>query len=85
MVLGMILGLVLAIARMSKDGLACWPAKLFIWFFRGTPLLVQLIFWYNLSTLFPQLSITIPFGTLASWDTNSSDHTYNGGACRTCA
>jgi polar amino acid transport system permease protein len=72
MVLGTILGLVLAIARMSKDELASSSAGLFIWFFRGTPLLVQLIFWYNLSTLFPQLSITIPFGpTLASWDTNS--------------
>jgi polar amino acid transport system permease protein len=72
MVLGTILGLVLAIARMSKDGLARSSAGLFIWFFRGTPLLVQLIFWYNLSTLFPQLSIAIPFGpTLASWDTNS--------------
>jgi polar amino acid transport system permease protein len=72
MVLGTILGLVLAIARMSKDGLASSSAGLFIWFFRGTPLLVQLIFWYNLSTLFPQISITIPFGpTLASWDTNS--------------
>jgi polar amino acid transport system permease protein len=72
MVLGIILGLVLAIARMSKDGLASSSAGLFIWFFRGTPLLVQLIFWYNLSTLFPQISIAIPFGpTLASWDTNS--------------
>ncbi len=72
MVLGTILGLVLAIARMSKDGLASSSAGLFIWFFRGTPLLVQLIFWYNLSTLFPQISIAIPFGpTLASWDTNS--------------
>jgi polar amino acid transport system permease protein len=72
MLLGTILGLVLAIARMSKDGLASSSAGLFIWFFRGTPLLVQLIFWYNLSTLFPQISIAIPFGpTLASWDTNS--------------
>lgn len=72
MALGTALGLVLAIARMSKDRLANSFAALFIWFFRGTPLLVQLIFWYNLSTLFPQLSIAIPFGpTLASWDTNS--------------
>jgi polar amino acid transport system permease protein len=72
MTLGTILGLALAIARMSKDRLATSFASLFIWFFRGTPLLVQLIFWYNLSTLFPRLSIAIPFGpTLASWDTNS--------------
>jgi len=72
MAIGTVLGLVLAIARMSKDRLANSLAGLFIWFFRGTPLLVQLIFWYNLSTLFPRLSISIPFGpTLASWDTNS--------------
>lgn len=73
MALGIVLGLLLAIARLSKDGLAKSLASLFIWFFRGTPLLVQLIFWYNLSTLFPELSIGIPvFGpTFASWDTNS--------------
>lgn len=72
MVLGVILGLAIAIARMSTDRLASNFASLFIWFFRGTPLLVQLIFWYNMSTLFPQISLSIPFGpTLASWDTNS--------------
>lgn len=72
MILGVFLGLIIAIAKMSQDGLASSFASLFIWFFRGTPLLVQLIFWYNMSTLFPQLSISIPFGpTLASWDTNS--------------
>ncbi|NLS16544.1 amino acid ABC transporter permease [Rhizobium sp. P40RR-XXII] len=72
MALGIAFGLLLAIARLSKDTLASSLASLFIWFFRGTPLLVQLIFWYNLSTLFPTLSIGIPFGpTFVSWDTNS--------------
>lgn len=72
MVIGIALGLLLAIARLSKDTLASTLASLFIWFFRGTPLLVQLIFWYNLSTLFPTISIGIPFGpTFVSWDTNS--------------
>uniref|UniRef100_UPI0031018EFE amino acid ABC transporter permease n=1 Tax=Neorhizobium sp. EC2-8 TaxID=3129230 RepID=UPI0031018EFE len=72
MILGVALGLVIAIARMSSDKLASSFASLFIWFFRGTPLLVQLIFWYNMSTLFPAISISVPFGpTLISWDTNS--------------
>ncbi|MGO7479976.1 amino acid ABC transporter permease [Rhizobium ruizarguesonis] len=72
MAIGIVLGLGLAIARLSNDRLASSLASLFIWFFRGTPLLVQLIFWYNLSTLFPELSIAIPFGpALASWETNS--------------
>ena len=65
MVLGVALGLILAIARMSKDGLASSLSALFIWFFRGTPLLVQLIIWYNMSALFPRISIGI-----TAWDTN---------------
>lgn len=71
MTLGTILGLPIAIARMSPDPLASGLAWGFVWFFRGTPLLVQLIFWYNLSTLFPRLSLAIPFGpSLAAWNTN---------------
>ncbi len=71
MILGVALGLILAIARMSDDKLAGSLSALFIWFFRGTPLLVQLIFWYNLSTLFPKISLAIPFGrALVSWNTN---------------
>lgn len=71
MLIGTAIGLVLAIARMSQDTLFRSLAGLFIWFFRGTPLLVQLIFWYNLSTLFPEISLSIPFGpTLVSWNTN---------------
>ncbi|MER8729999.1 amino acid ABC transporter permease [Mesorhizobium sp. M1227] len=65
MILGIVLGLLLAIARMSSDRLASLLSGLFIWFFRGTPLLVQLILWYNLSTLFPRISIGF-----ASWNTN---------------
>jgi polar amino acid transport system permease protein len=72
MLIGVVLGLLLAVARMSQDVLASSLSGLFVWFFRGTPLLVQLIFWYNLSTLFPEISIAIPFGpTLVSWETNS--------------
>ena len=71
MAIGVVVGLLLAIARMSDDRLLRGIAGLYIWFFRGTPLLVQLIFWYNFSTLFPQLAIAIPFGpTLAAWNTN---------------
>jgi polar amino acid transport system permease protein len=71
MLIGTVLGLLLAVARLSADPLPRTLSGLYIWFFRGTPLLVQLIFWYNLSTLFPTLSIGIPFGPeLASWKTN---------------
>ncbi|MEG3128662.1 amino acid ABC transporter permease [Pantoea cypripedii] len=72
MILGTLLGLLLAVWRLSENRLLSGISSLYIWFFRGTPLLVQLIFWYNLSTLFPTLSITIPWTgiTFASWNTN---------------
>jgi ABC-type amino acid transport system permease subunit len=35
---------------------------LYIWFFRGTPVLVQLIFWFNLAILIPVVTIGVPFG-----------------------
>jgi polar amino acid transport system permease protein len=72
MAIGVVVGLLLAVARLSGNRLLSILAALYIWFFRGTPLLVQLIFWYNMSTLFPTLSISVPFGpTLAQWDTNA--------------
>ncbi|AVO55001.1 amino acid ABC transporter permease/ATP-binding protein [Ectopseudomonas mendocina] len=53
-VLGLGLGFLLACARMSpKRGLNL-PARLYIWFFRSIPLLVLLVFVYNLPQLFPQ-------------------------------
>lgn len=71
MIIGVALGLPIAIARMSEDHLARSLAGTFVWFFRGTPLLVQLIIWYNLSFLFPQITLGIPFGpSFASWDSN---------------
>jgi len=72
MVLGVALGLLLAVARLSNHGLLRGVAGLYIWFFRGTPLLVQLIFWYNLSTLFPHVTLGFPLvgPVYASWNTN---------------
>jgi polar amino acid transport system permease protein len=71
MLIGVALGLVLAVGRLSDARLPRMLSGLYIWFFRGTPLLVQLIFWYNLSTLFPTLGIGIPFGpSFMSWKTN---------------
>lgn len=71
MVLGSLLGLVLAIARLSRVSLFKSIAGLYIWFFRSTPLLVQLIFLYNMATLVPEISFGLPFGpTWISWKTN---------------
>jgi len=62
MVLGVLLGILLAIMRISRIRLLSGISFAFVWFFRGTPLLIQLIFWFNLSALYPALSLGIPFG-----------------------
>ncbi len=62
MLIGIALGVLLAVMRLSSNRVLSITSWAYIWFFRGTPLLVQLIFWYNLSALFPRLGIGIPFG-----------------------
>jgi polar amino acid transport system permease protein len=62
MVLGCIIGLVLALMKISTSLLFNLAADAYIWLFRGTPLLVQLLFWYNLASFLPKLTLGIPFG-----------------------
>ena len=61
MVLGILLGLVLALMRSSSQLPVSGLARLYITFFRGTPVLVQLVFWFNLAALYPRLSVGVPF------------------------
>jgi polar amino acid transport system permease protein len=62
MVIGIALGVVFAVMRLSPNPLVSGASWLYIWFFRGTPVLVQILFWYNISALFPRFSVGIPFG-----------------------
>jgi polar amino acid transport system permease protein len=62
MVIGIALGIVLAVMRLSPNPLVSGFAWIYIWFFRGTPLLVQLLFWNFISALYPKIALGIPFG-----------------------
>ena len=57
MLVGVSLGVVLAVMRLSKNPVTSAFAWFYIWFFRGTPVLVQLLLWYNLALIFPILNI----------------------------
>lgn len=71
-VLGLALGVVLAVMKLSVNPVLRWIAEIYIWFFRGTPVLVQLIFWFNLAFLLPYLTLQIPFTNIGMrWDTNA--------------
>ena len=62
MVIGIILGVLLAVMRLSPNFLVSGFSWTFIWLFRGTPLLVQLLLWNNIAALYPSLDLGIPFG-----------------------
>src|SRR6478672_7599263 len=62
MAIGIAIGIVLAVMRLSPNPLVSSASWLYIWFFRGTPVLVQIIFWYFISALYPKIDLGIPFG-----------------------
>jgi polar amino acid transport system permease protein len=62
MVIGTIGGILLAVGRLSKNPVVSGASWFYIQFFRGTPVLVQLLFWGFISAIFPKLSLGIPFG-----------------------
>jgi polar amino acid transport system permease protein len=61
MVMGIVIGVVLAVMRRSPVPIVSGTAWSYIWFFRGTPVLVQLLFWEFISALYPKISLGIPF------------------------
>lgn len=60
-VIGSAIGLVVALMRMSDNRVLQSLAWLYLWFFRGVPLLVQILFWGNFGLFFRELSLGIPF------------------------
>ena len=62
MALGIALGVVLAVTRLSPNPLVSGASWLYIWLFRGTPVLVQILFWNFIAALYPVISLGIPFG-----------------------
>ncbi len=57
MVAGVALGVVVAVARMSPNKLLSGAGGFYVWLFRGTPVLVQLLFWNFISALYPTIDI----------------------------
>ncbi|MFJ4922770.1 amino acid ABC transporter permease [Streptomyces sp. NPDC088725] len=62
MVLGFLIGTVFAVLRLSANPVLRAISWGYVWIFRSTPLLVQLLFWFNIGALYPTLGIGIPFG-----------------------
>jgi polar amino acid transport system permease protein len=61
MVIGITLGVVLAVMRLSPNPVMSAFSWFYIWFFRGTPVLVQIFFWFNVAIILPYVGVGIPF------------------------
>ncbi len=81
MVIATILAIILAIMRMSSNPVLRGVSFLYIWFFRGTPLLVQIVFWGYLGLLYKQISLGVPLTDfhIFAVDTNTLIPAFVGG------
>src|SRR3954447_12587700 len=84
MAIGIALGIVIAVMRLSDNPMLSWSAWLYTWFFRAVPRLVLLTVFGNLGFLYPQLRLGLPFsGQIANllgvhahgtiWSVNAND------------
>jgi polar amino acid transport system permease protein len=73
---GYALGIGLACMRLSGNPVLRGFAFLYVWLFRSVPVLVQLLFWYELASFFPTLSLGIPFGP--AFVTANTAHLFSG-------
>ena len=62
MVIGIVLGVILALMRLSRNPVLSTVSWVYIWFFRGTPLLVQILIFFNIAALYPTIGLGIPLG-----------------------
>jgi polar amino acid transport system permease protein len=72
MTVASLLALPLALSRLSESKILQGYASAYVWVFRGTPVLVQLIFWFNLALVIPSIGLGIP-GTSISFSVSTND------------
>lgn len=61
MIIAVVLGVILAVMRLSPNPVLRASAWGYLWIFRGTPVYVQLVFWGFFGSLYPRLDLGIPF------------------------
>ncbi|WP_417562671.1 amino acid ABC transporter permease [Microbacterium sp.] len=81
MVISTVLAIIVAAMRLSANPVLSSVAWCYVWAFRGTPLLVQIVLWGYLGLLYARLSLGIPFTDIvfASADTNALISAFTAG------
>lgn len=68
-----VIGVVIALMRISKNPVAQAFASGYTWLFRGLPVLLQILLWYNLALIFPRLQLGVPFTDVVFVDVSTND------------
>jgi len=68
-----VIGVVIALMRISKNPVAVAFASGYTWLFRGLPVLLQILLWYNLALIFPNLQLGVPFTDIVFVSLNTND------------
>ena len=73
MIMATIMATVLAIMKLSENPLQRWMATGFIEFFRGTPLLLQIVFWGYLGLIYKTITFGVPFTSITFFSGKTAD------------
>ena len=78
--IAIILAVILAVMRKSINPVLRGVSWFYIWFFRGTPVYTQLVFWGLFAVLVPRIGVGIPFTSIEFWsiDSQSVITAFNG-------
>ncbi|MFK0004875.1 amino acid ABC transporter permease [Paenarthrobacter sp. NPDC090522] len=68
-----VLGLIVAVMQDSKNPVASLTGKFYVWFFRGVPLLLQILLWYNIALVFSRITIGIPGTDIVFFDQSANE------------
>lgn len=72
MLIGTLLAIALAVMRLSSNPILKTVSVLYVGFFRGTPLLLQIVFWGYLGIIYPNITIGIPFTDIIFFNEKTS-------------
>jgi polar amino acid transport system permease protein len=72
-VIGVVLGTALAVMRLSQNPVLSTISLVYIWVFRGTPVLVQIFLWAFIGSIYPEITFGVPFGGPDLVSGNSND------------
>ena len=73
MLMAIVLGVLLAVMRLSKNAVLRNVAWVYLWVFRGTPVYVQLVFWGLIAVIYQNMSIGLPFAEpIFEWQTKAA-------------